>query len=126
MGQQGFTLIEQIVTVAIMAMVLVAGLAALSTGALGLNITQSRNQAMTLAQEQQECIKALPFDPLKNYSDDCTFVPPSGYQVTTEVISTGDLPARFVGSDKIQIIKVKVLRGGTNILEIDDLKVNRP
>ncbi len=36
MGQQGFTLIEQIVTVAIMAMVLVAGLAALSTGALGL------------------------------------------------------------------------------------------
>ena len=30
MGQQGFTLIEQIVTVAIMAMVLVAGLAALS------------------------------------------------------------------------------------------------
>ena len=81
---------------------------------------------MTLAQEQQEWIKALPFDPLKNYSDDCTFVPPSGYQVTTEVISTGDLPARFVGSDKIQIIKVKVLRGGTNILEIDDLKVNRP
>ncbi|MFB3119623.1 MAG: prepilin-type N-terminal cleavage/methylation domain-containing protein, partial [Stenotrophomonas maltophilia] len=80
MGQQGFTLIEQIVTVAIMSMVLVAGIAALSTGALGLTVTVSRNQAMNLAQQQLECIKALPYDPPEDYSTLCT-VTEDGYQV---------------------------------------------
>ena len=123
MGQQGFTLIEQIVSVAIMAMVLVAGIAALSTGALGLSVTQSRNQAMNLAQEQVECIKALPFDP-QNYSADCS-VAADGYLVTTEVVESGfDFPSQFAGSNKVRLIKVNVLRGSNSILEIEDLKVD--
>lgn len=124
MGQQGFTLIEQIVTVAIMSMVLVAGIAALSTGALGLSITQSGNQAMNLAQEQLECIKALDYEPLGNYT--ACFVTEDGYQVTTDVVKDGDLQAPFTGSDKVQLITVNVLRGSNSILEIEDLKVDRP
>jgi len=125
MGQQGFTLIEQIVTVAIMAMVLVAGIAALSTGALGLSITQSRNQAMNLAQEQLECIKALPYDPQSDYSIECQ-AEEDGYLVTTEVVEFGDaeFPAQF-SDDKVRLIKVNVLRGSNSILEIEDLKVAR-
>ena len=129
MGQQGFTLIEQIVTVAIMAMVLVAGIAALSTGALGLTVTVSRNQAMNLAQERIECIKALPYDP-QTYSAVCAAVappPPAGYQVTTDVVVLGDtgFPTQFT-DNKVRLIKVNVLRGSTSILEIEDLKVDRP
>ena len=110
MRQQGFSLIEQVVTVAILAMVLVAGIAALSTGALGLTVTQSRNQAMNLAQAQLECIKASPFDP-QNYSADCT-VAAEGYVVTTNVVVVGpDFPPQFAGSNKIRLIKVNVSRG---------------
>ena len=124
MEQQGFTLIEQLVTVAILAMVLVAGIAALSTGALGLSVTQSQNQAMNLAQEQVECIKALPFNP-QNYSADCS-VAAEGYVVTTEVVEAGpDFPAQFVGSNKVRLIKVSILRGSNSIFEIEDLKVDR-
>ena len=125
MGQQGFTLIEQIVTVAIMSMVLVAGIAALSTGALGLTVTVSRNQAMNLAQEKLECIKALPYQLSGDYSADC-LITEDGYQVTTDVVKDGALQAPFTGSDKVQLITVSVLRGSNTILEIEDLKVNRP
>ncbi len=123
MGQQGFTLIEQIVSVAIMALVLVAGIAALSTSSLGLTVTVSRNQAMNLAQDQMECIKALPFNP-QNYSADCS-VAADGYLVTTEVVESGPDLAQFVGSNKVRLIKVNVLRGSNSILEIEELKVDR-
>ncbi len=124
MGQQGFTLIEQIVSVAIMALVLVAGIAALSTSSLGLTVTVSRNQAMNLAQDQMECIKALPFNP-QNYSADC-LVAADGYLVTTGVVVSGD--AEFppeLSDDNVRVIKVNVLRGGSSILEIEDFKVDR-
>jgi len=46
-GESGFTLVEQIVTVAIVGLVLTAAMAALATGALGLNVATSKNQART-------------------------------------------------------------------------------
>ena len=123
-GERGFSLIEQLVTVAIMAIVLVAGIAALSTAALGFTVTQSKNQAMNLAQEQMECIKALPFNP-QNYNADCS-VTEDGYVVTTDVVESGsDFPDQFTGSDKVRLIKINVLRGGNSILEIEELKVDR-
>ena len=124
MGQQGFTLIEQVVAMGILVTALVAGIAALATGALGLTVTQSQGQAVNLAQGQMECIKALLFDP-QNYSADCT-VAEEGYVVTTDVVVSGpDFPVQFTGSDKIRLIKVKVLRGSISILEIEDLKADR-
>ena len=138
MGQQGFTLIEQIVTVAIMSMVLVAGLAALSTGALGLTVTVSRNQAMNLAQEQLECIKGADFPD----SDPYDIAPPtcsdstddSGYVTTTTVrgvdpdttlVDPSDWPPCNILSCDVQLILVSISRGSNVILEIEDLKVNR-
>ncbi len=136
MGQQGFTLIEQIVTIAIMSMVLVAGVAALSTGALGLTVTVSRNQAMNLAQEQLECIKGAVFDDSGNYDTaDCTDSTDSDGYVTTTVVQgvepdtskpdPSDWPACMSNCD-VQTILVSISRGSKTILEIEDLKVNRP
>ena len=142
MGQQGFTLIEQIVTIAIMAMVLVAGIAALSTGALGLSVTVSRNQAMNLAQVQMECIKGAPFDGSASYAifpgGVCADGPDgSGYATTT--IVQGVVPDQYVSDPSIwdtscssssscpaQLILVTISRGGSSILDIEDIKVNRP
>ncbi len=134
MGQQGFTLIEQIVTVAIMSMVLVAGIAALSTGALGLTVTVSRNQAMNLAQEQLECIKGAAFanDYVTAGCPDDT--DSSGYVTTTIVQGVEPdttLPNQIsldpcMSNCDVQLITVSVSRGTNIIMEIEDLKVNRP
>ena len=136
MGQQGFTLIEQIVTIAIMAMVLVAGIAALSTGALGLTVTVSRNQAMNLAQEQLECIKGAVFDDSDNYDTaGCIDSTDSDGYVTTTVVQGVEpdttksdpslWPTDCTPCD-VQLILVSISRGSNIILEIEDLKVNRP
>jgi len=134
MGQKGFTLIEQIITVAIMAMVLVAGVAALSTGALGLNVTVSRNQAMNLAQEQMECIKGAAYQ--LNY-DTPSLCPDgkdsAGYVTTTT--TTGVVPNISEADPNlwlttcpcdVQLVLVSISRGTNTIMEIQDLKVNRP
>ena len=143
MGQQGFTLIEQIVTVAIMSMVLVAGVAALSTGALGLTVTVSRNQAMNLAQEQLECIKGADYQGSTPYyngvdinGDDICLDGPdgSGYATATTVkgvepITTESDPINWnytCSPCPAQMILVSISRGSNSILEIEDLKVNRP
>ncbi len=138
MGQQGFTLIEQIVTVAIMSMVLVAGIAALSTGALGLSITQSGNQAMNLAQEQLECIKGADYTDSTPYYNDtgiCKDVTDPFWYVTTttvegvEPITTESDPINWnytCSPCPAQMILVSISRGGNIILDVEDLKVNRP
>lgn len=140
MGQQGFTLIEQIVTVAIMSMVMVAGIAALSTGALGLTVTVSRNQAMNLAQEQLECIKGAEYKNSASYSgaaDSCPEIEYDDYTTTT--IAEGVKPAVIPPPPGLitwnpcsgptctaQWVTVSISRGSNIILEIEDLKVNRP
>ncbi len=136
MGQQGFTLIEQIVTVAIMSMVLVAGIAALSTGALGLTVTVSRNEAMNLAQKQLECIKGADYQDSASYSDSCPDEPDgTGYATATTVRGVDLVPTEpdpinwdtCSGLDcDAQLILVSISRGSNIILEIEDLKVNRP
>lgn len=138
MGQQGFTLIEQIVTIAIMAMVLVAGAAALSTGALGLTVTVSRNQAMNLAQEQMECIKGATFDSSASYANAGNVCPDfevSGYVTTTTAIGVAPDKDKLDPIDwdylcgvgcTVQLIQVSISRGSNTILEIEDLKLDRP
>ena len=135
MGQQGFTLVEQIVTIAIMSMVLVAGVAALSTGALGLTVTVSRNQAMNLAQEPLECIKGADFQVSDDYNAaGCPDGPDGSGYVTTTIVqgvepnTTEADPSLWptCTTCKAQLITVSVSRGTNIIMEIEDLKVNRP
>ena len=117
--ESGFTLVEQIVTLAILAMVLTAGMAALATGALALNVATSRNEAMNLAQAQMECIKNQDFDGtgVSPYSTcSATIVPPSGYLINF-VVEPID--------PSLQKIEVNVQRGSTVVLILEDLKVKR-
>ncbi len=117
--ESGFTLVEQIVTLAILAMVLTAGMAALATGALALNVATSRNEAMNLAQAQMECIKNQDFDGtgVSPYSTcSATIVPPSGYLISFDVEPI---------DPSLQKIEVNVQRGSTVVLILEDLKVKR-
>ncbi len=119
--ESGFTLVEQIVTLAILGMVLTAAMAALATGGLGLNVATSRNEAMNLAQAQMECIKNQDFDdtgasPYRTCS--ATIVPPSGYLVEFDVKPDPLDPF-------LQRIEVTVQRGSNEILILEGRKVKR-
>ncbi len=110
---------EQIVTLAILGMVLTAAMAALATGALGLNVATSRNEAMNLAQAQMECIKNQDFDGIgaSPYSTcSATIVPPSGYLVEFDVVTIDPF---------LQRIEVTVQRGSNKLLILEDRKVKR-
>lgn len=119
--ESGFTLVEQIVTVVIVGLVLTAAMAALATGALGLNVVTSRNEAMNLAQAQMECIKNE-VQYLSAYPE-CDGVPqaplPSGYSLNTKVLAVADANAN------VQRIEVTVFRGSNDVLILEDLKVKR-
>ena len=134
-GESGFTLVEQVVTLAIVVMVLTAAMAALATGALGLNVTTSKNEAMSLAQAQMECIKNHTFDTDYTASGLChlgtnhdltvlhTHIEkPSGYKLGTEVSNP------YSTDDNVQKIVVTVYRGENDVpvLFLEDLKVKRP
>ena len=124
-GESGFTLVEQIVTLAILGLVLTAAMAALATGALGLNVATSRNEAMNLAQAQMECIKTA------NYPYDVNVIPcdmsTSRYTLTT-AIDDAVCPGAIPNSrpPDVQRIEVTVTRGSNVVLCLEDLKVNRP
>ena len=130
-GESGFTLVEQVVTLAIVGMVLTAAMAALATGGLSLNVATSRNEAMSLAQAQMECIKNQSF--VENFDDTtyvgpgkCDIATPSDYGLSTEV----SVPSEYDtgGAQKAQKIVVTVSRGQNNVpvLVLEDLKVERP
>lgn len=123
--ESGFTLVEQIVTLTIVAMVLTAAMAALATGGLGLNIATSRNEAMSLAQAQMECIKNhQPFE-----------VSAASYPVTAAACNIDLANSSYTlatvvsdGTNHVQKIEVTVYRGQNNVpvLLLEGLKVERP
>lgn len=130
-GESGFTLVEQVVSLAILAMVLTAGIAALATGGLSLNVAASKNEAMSLAQAKMECIKDHQFNGGAAYSD-CQNVPPEplpiGYSLSTDIDAvfsacTGDPQASI---PNVQRIEVTVYRGSNDVLCLEGLKVDRP
>ena len=128
-GESGFTLVEQVVSLAILAMVLTAGIAALATGALSLNVAASKNEAMSLAQAHMECLKNHPYNsagagyplaaPLTE--TDCKIQPVTGYKLDAVVSGT---------VNGVQKIDVTVSRGAagnwSTVLVLEDLKVDRP
>lgn len=119
--ESGFTLVEQIVTVVIVGLVLTAAMAALATGALGLNVVTSRNEAMNLAQAQMECIKNQDFNTgVSPYGACSATIPPSGYSLNLFVE-----PFEPEVTTRVQRIKVTVQRGSNEILVLEDLKVKR-
>ena len=127
-GELGFTLVEQVVSLAILALVLTAGMAALATGGLSLNVAASKNEAMSLAQAHMECIKNH-----QQYNTSGAGYPLSAPLTETEcgIQPTGyKVDATVSGSGTVQTIVVTVSRGAvgnwSTVLVLEDLKVNRP
>lgn len=116
-SQEGVGLVEVLVAVAILGVTLVALLAAISTGSLGVATTEERVTAESLARSQIEYTKSEAY--LAAPASYPTVTPPAGYAVSADATS---IPG---GDGSIQMITVTVTRNGDTLLTVEDYKVDR-
>ena len=120
-SQEGFGLVEVLVAVAILGMTLVALLAALSTGAIGVATKDEQVTAANLARSQLEYTRSQPYAELYE-----TVTPLAGYTVSVQADSVPEATS-VPGADPstIQKITVTVTRDGETLLTVGDFKVDR-
>lgn len=117
--EAGMILAEQVVVLGIVGLAMTAALGAAGTGALGLNVSTSRDQAVSLAMAQMEYVKGQGFLPAPA-SYPLGVAAPSGFSLST-------VAEPLLGGDaNIQRIQVAVTRNGKPVLSLESLKVNRP
>jgi len=120
-SQEGFGLVEVLVAVAILGMTVVALLAALSTGSIGVATKDGQVTAANLARSQLEYTRSQSYAELYE-----TVTPPAGYAVSVQTDSVPEATS-VPGADPstIQKITVTVTRNGETLLTVEDFKVDR-
>ena len=118
-GEEGLGLVEVLVAVAILGMTVVALLAAISTGSIGVSTTEESVTAANLARSQLEYTRSQPYDDVP--AAYATVTPPAGYTVSADASAIPE-----AGPDpSIQKITVTVARNGETLLTVEDFKVDR-
>jgi len=112
-------LVEVLVAVAIVGMTVVALLAAISTGSIGVTTTDSEVTAANLARSQLEYTRSQPY--VEVPTEYATVTPPAGYTVSVQAASILE-PATDAN---IQRITVTVARDGETLATVEDFKVKR-
>lgn len=112
--EQGTSLLETVVAIALIAAIGVGYLSATSTGLFGAGIIEERCTAENLARNQLEEIKYLPYSDV--YAASVTT--PNEYEIIIEVVdlSPPELP------DTIQKVIVHVNRNGQGVLTVENYK----
>jgi len=117
-AQAGVGLVETLIAVAILGVTLVALLAAISTGSIGVATTEERVTAENLARSQLEYTKSQSYLPAP--TSYLTVTPPAGYAISAD--ATSIIPE---GDSSVQMITVTVTRDGDTLLTVEDYKVDR-
>lgn len=118
-NQQGFTMVETVVSIAVLSTIAVALMAALSTGSLGYRVVASRATAVRLAVTQME--NTLSYTPyLAPPASYPTVAPPAGYGLTALATSVS-------GRDpnNLEKITVTITHKGATIKVVEGYKANR-
>ena len=121
-NQKGYSLIEVVITIALLATIGTAIFRGLGTGVKTLMITNEIETAKNIAEMQLEYIKSLPYSSSylpRDISSDY----PGFYIVTHEdgFLHTEAVPDRLDGN--IQKIELTVIHGSKNILTVSGYKV---
>jgi type II secretory pathway pseudopilin PulG len=105
--------VEVLVTVAIISIVLVVFVSALSTGSMGVGVSNRLTTGINLAAAQLESVKSAPYDAGGGYP---IIERPDGYDIllTTSVITAG-----------LQQVTATVSYEGELLVEISNYKVDR-
>ena len=115
-GQEGFSLIEVLVGVAILGVVGVAFLSALSSGYLALVLADENTMAEALTRTEFEDIRSIPFDAdAVGYSD-----AKLGYDIDVSVVDVADSGS----PSPIQKWTVSVSHSGSEVLTTSTYKVD--
>ncbi|MFC2069973.1 prepilin-type N-terminal cleavage/methylation domain-containing protein [Chloroflexota bacterium] len=117
-NQRGSTLIEILVATAILGVIGVVFVSAISAGTIGAGKVEERSTAESIARTQIEFIKSLPYADSNSYPP---VVTSSGYEPRVEVTELS--PAEYPNT--LQKIVVTVFRDGRSLLSIETFKVNR-
>ena len=131
-NQKGQTLIEVLIAIAILGVVAVAFLTALTTASGSLIIADEHTTAESLARSQQEYVKSQDYDASNNppqYSIDPSIIP-DGYSVELDAIRLDPEGDGTGDDDGIQEITVKVYHNDIPdldylVLSTADYKVDR-
>jgi len=111
----GMTMIETVVTLAMLGIIGVVALSGLASLVISGGVVVDRASAIAIAQRQLEYVKALPYQAAPTVY--AVIEVPSLYQVTCEAQSLPD--------GNMQKVVVAVAKGGRSLLVIEDIKVNR-
>ena len=115
--QMGLGLAESVVAVAVLGIISVSFVVALSAGSLAVAEHEEEVIAQSLVQSQLEYTKSYPYDPQATTYPKVT--EPAGYSISVSVSSVPDTDT------DIQKVTVAVSRDGQNILTVADYKVYR-
>jgi hypothetical protein len=127
-SDSGATLVEELVTVAIIALGLVILVAMITTGVIGVRQVDDLVTAESLARSQLELIKDAPYepDPGTNPYPSVTGIP--GYSVVVGIEYWNATSSTFVSTqrnDGMQRITVTVSVAGDSLVQTSEFKVDR-
>jgi prepilin-type N-terminal cleavage/methylation domain-containing protein len=117
-GRKGFSLLEVLIAIAIMAIFVTVLLSSLSTSSQALILNDTRQTAKNLAETQMEIIKKTP------YSNAYTLPPASDPSYTSVVsVDTSLYPSQVKGPN-VQKVTIVVSRYGNAVYTLEDYKAN--
>jgi type II secretory pathway pseudopilin PulG len=116
-SEQGFTMVEALVSVAILTLALVVFLTGLSAGVLSAGHSDRLSAAHELARSQMEYTKELPYQPAP--ATYATVTPPATYSVTANASSIAE------GDANVQLVTVSISKDGAVVYTLEGYKVNR-
>jgi hypothetical protein len=127
-GESGATLVEELVTVAIIGMGIVILVVMITTGTIGVNKIDDQVRAQSLARSQLELIKDAPYETNPPSSPYPSVVGIPGYSVVVDIeywnASAGSFQTNL-RDDGMQKLIITVSSGGTQLSQVSEFKVDR-
>ncbi|MGB2965518.1 MAG: type II secretion system protein [Anaerolineales bacterium] len=127
-NEQGATLVEELITIAIIGFGIVILIAMITTGVIGVRQVDDKVQAETLARSQLELIKDAAYQADPEISPYPSVAPITNYVVSIAIEYWDAANGTFiptVWNDGLQKITVTVISDGETLVQTADFKVNR-
>ena len=124
--EHGFTLIETLVALAILAITAVTFLSGLSIASKGVMVSQRRVTADTLAKSQMEYVKGSTYNDVDNppvYDIDAGIAIPTGYGISVSAERLDPMNDGIANDDGLQKVTVIVSHEGEPLLTLVDYKL---